>query len=130
MTCAGSLSYGDPTLVDAGVRRVLKPGGAFICVDSLNHNPIYRRNRWVHFLRGERTRSTLLRMPTEARIDSIAGHFSAGTVRYFGAISWAMPLMARVMGETRAVAAADAWDERFHTTRSAFKFVLVATGRR
>lgn len=130
VTCAGSLSYGDPTLVDAGVRRVLKPGGAFICVDSLNHNPIYRLNRWAHFVRGERTRSTLLRMPTTARIESIAGHFSSATVRYFGAISWAMLLMARVVGETLAAAASDVWDERFHTTRSAFKFVLVATGRR
>ena len=130
VTCAGSLSYGDPALVDAGVLRVLKPGGAFICVDSLNHNPLYRLNRWMHFIRGERTRSTLLRMPTAARIASIAGHFSESTVRYFGAISWAMPVVARLVGETRAATMSDRWDDRFHTERSAFKFVLVAQGRR
>ena len=52
VTSAGSLSYGDPDLVDTEVRRVLRTGGTFICVDSLNHNPIYRFNRWLHYLRG------------------------------------------------------------------------------
>lgn len=59
VACAGSLSYGEPALVDAEIRRVLRAGGTFICVDSLNHNPVYRLNRWLHYKRGERTRSTL-----------------------------------------------------------------------
>lgn len=46
ITSAGSLSYGDPQVVDAEIRRVLRPGGMLICVDSLNHNPVYRANRW------------------------------------------------------------------------------------
>ena len=44
VVCAGSLSYGDPQTVNAEFKRVLKPGGSIVCVDSLNHNPIYR---WV-----------------------------------------------------------------------------------
>jgi ubiquinone/menaquinone biosynthesis C-methylase UbiE len=130
VTCAGSLSYGDPATVDAGVRRVLKPGGSVVFVDTLNHNPIYRLNRWIHFLRGARTRSTLLRMPTVARIQSIAGHFASAEVRYFGSLSWAMPVVARVAGAERAARLSDAVDSMIGARRSAFKFVLVAQGKK
>ena len=43
---AGSLSYGDNLVVMNEIFRVLRGGGGrFICVDSLNHNPIYKVNR-------------------------------------------------------------------------------------
>ena len=54
---AGSLSYGDPDLVNQEILRLLRPGGIFICVDSLNHNPIYRLNRWLHYVKGDRSKS-------------------------------------------------------------------------
>jgi len=126
---AGSLSYGEPDLVDAEVRRVLRPGGIFICVDSLNHNPIYRFNRWFHFLRGRRTKSTLLRMPTIARIQSISMEFKSAEVSYFGAVSYLMPVLAGIMGQSRAAQISDTVDRVVHVRRSAFKFVLVACGR-
>lgn len=44
VTSAGSLSYGYQIKVDYEIRRVLKPNGFFICVDSLKHNPIYKIN--------------------------------------------------------------------------------------
>lgn len=129
VACAGALSYGDPATVDAGVRRVLRPGGAVIFVDSLNHNPIYRLNRWSHYLRGHRTRSTLLRMPTLGRIQSIAGHFEKVEIRFFGGLTWAMPLVARIAGPVKAASLSDAFDRMANVRRSAFKFVLVAQGR-
>lgn len=126
---AGSLSYGDPDLVDAEIRRVLRPGGLFLCVDSLNHNPIYRFNRWVHYLKGDRTKSTLLRIPTLERIKSIAHGFKNADVRYFGAVSYMMPALARVVGQRRAAAFSDAVDRFVNVRKSAFKFVLAARGR-
>jgi hypothetical protein len=36
----------------------LKNKGAFIAIDSLNNNPIYRLNRYLHYLKGERSLST------------------------------------------------------------------------
>lgn len=129
VVCAGSLSYGDPETVDAEVSRVLRPGGSFVCVDSLNHNPVYRFNRWVHFLRGHRSRSTLRRMPDMRRIASIGSHFERVQVRYFGGLTWVMSLVARAAGDQRAAALSDALDRRLRVTRSAFKFVLVASGR-
>ena len=69
ITSAGALSYGDNELVMNEIFRVLKPGGCFIAVDSLNNNPIYRLNRWVNYLRHKRTKNTLDRMPTLSLIE-------------------------------------------------------------
>jgi ubiquinone/menaquinone biosynthesis C-methylase UbiE len=129
VTSAGSLSYGDPDTVDAEVRRVLRPGGIFICVDSLNHNPVYRFNRWLHSLQGERTKSTLLRMPTISRIQSISSGYKDTEVRYFGTVSYLMPFLAGIIGQNQAAKVSDAVDRMVHVRRSAFKFVLVARGR-
>lgn len=128
IACAGSLSYGDPDLVDKEIKRVLKPTGIFICVDSLNHNPVYRLNRWFHYLRGSRTKSTLLRMPTIERIRSISRGFNTANVRYFGAISYLAHGLSFIMGQTRAAKLVDIVDRLVKVRKSAFKFVLVALG--
>lgn len=130
VVCAGSLSYGEPSLVDAEIKRVLRPNGMFICVDSLNHNPIYRMNRWLHYLRGNRTKSTLQRMPTISRINSLSNGFSVVSISYFGSVSFAMPVIALIGGEKRAQAISDYFDRMIGVRRSAFKFVLVAKGLR
>lgn len=129
VAAAGSLSYGDPGMVDAEVRRVLRPGGTFVCVDSLNHNPIYRLNRWIHYLRGERTKSTLLRMPTTARIQSISKGFRKVEVSYFGAASYMMPIIAYIIGQDNSAIVSRMIDRLIRVRKSAFKFVLVAHGR-
>lgn len=128
ITSAGSLSYGDPYLVDIEIKRVLRPGVILICVDSLNHNPIYRANRWLHHMRGNRSKSTLKRMPDLARIEALGERFSTVNVRYFGAFSFAMPVVARFFGENSAQAYSDQIDQLVGVRRSAFKFVIVAQG--
>lgn len=126
---AGSLSYGDPALVNAEIRRVLRPGGIFICVDSLNHNPVYRLNRWLHYKRAERTQSTLLYMPTMERIQSISKGFKDTDVNFFGAVSYVMSVLARIIGQDQAAKVSDTVDRLVRVRRAAFKFVLVARGR-
>jgi len=125
---AGSLSYGAPALVNAEIQRVLRPGGIFVCVDSLNHNPAYRINRWLHYKRGERTRNTLLFMPTKERIQSLSQGFKSADIRYFGAVSYLMPLLARLVGQIHAARFSDVIDRLIHVRSSAFKFVMVARG--
>ena len=107
---AGSLSYGKPELVDSEIRRVLRPGGIFICVDSLNYNPIYRLNRWLHYKRGERTKSTLLYMPTIKRIKSIIRGFNSYEIRFFGSVSYLTPMLARIIGQYNAARVSDIID--------------------
>lgn len=128
VACAGSLSYGNPSLVGTEIRRVLRPGGLLVCVDTLNHNPIYRFNRWLHYLRGERTKSTLRRMPDLARIEALSNGFASVKVRYFGALTFMMPAVARLCGSERAQAVSDYCDQVINVKRSAFKFVLIANG--
>lgn len=130
VACAGSLSYGDPYLVDAEIRRVLKKGGSFVCVDSLHHNPVYRFNRWINYKRGNRSKSTLLRMPTLDRIASMAKGFADVEVKYFGAASFCMPILAYFLSGDKVLKLSDRIDQFFSAKKSAFKFVLVAEGLR
>ena len=126
VTCAGSLSYGDNEKVMNEVYRVLKKGGAFICVDSLNHNSIYRLNRWIHYLRGYRTLNTLRRMPNILLIKSYEQLFGAVQVHYFGAISWLVPLLKSIMNDSSISNLSDKIDKLIGVKKSAFKFVMVA----
>lgn len=127
---AGSLSYGEPNLVDAEIRRVLRPGGMLIFVDSLNHNPLYRFNRWLHYLRGDRSGSTLRRMPDLTRIEALGEGFSSVDAKYFGAMSFCMPVVARLSGGDTAQSISDKIDRLIGVKRLAFKFVLIAQGLR
>lgn len=124
---AGSLSYGDNETVLGEIHRVIKTGGCFICVDSLNDNPIYRINRYLHHRRGERTASTLRRMPTVRLIEDYGRRFGRMEVRFFGAASWAMPFASKVIGDETAAKLSDRIDGWFKVRRSAFKFVMIAT---
>ena len=126
VTSAGSLSYGENLKVLEEIHRVLTPGGYFICVDSFNHNPIYRLNRWIHYLSGRRTKSTLNRMPKIKTIKLYEKKFGTCEVWYFGAISWLTPLIVHLVGDSRAALFSDLIDKWVGCKRSAFKFVMVA----
>jgi len=126
MVCsAGSLSYGDNIVVMNEVYRVLKQGGVFIVVDSLN-NPIYRINRYIHYLRGNRSKSTLVRMPTTNLINRYDEKFGSVQVRFFGAITWLFPLLGKILSEHALAKFSDWIDARLKIKKSAFKFVMMA----
>jgi SAM-dependent methyltransferase len=126
VTCAGSLSYVDIQRFLSELRRVLRPGGAFVFVDSLNHNPVYRLNRFVHYLRGDRSKSTLLRMPTERTLEVIRLSFPDLQVQYFGTLAFLAPLL-RPLGTRRARHALD-WADRTLRVLRRYAFKVVAAG--
>jgi len=90
---SGSLSYGTPSIVDTELARVLKPQGSIIILDSLNHNPIYKINRFVSFLTGKRTRSSIETIPNLGRVEGLAKKFERSSVLYFGHYLWIYPLL-------------------------------------
>jgi hypothetical protein len=109
------------------VRRVLKTGRLSVCVDSLDHNPVYRFNRYLYYLRDERTLSTLRRMPrmaTIARLGAVSGWVEAS---YHGIISFLCPVLRPTLGPARTVRCLDALDSALlWLRRYAFKFVAIA----
>ena len=130
VVCAGSLSYGDPALVDREILRVLRPGGSLVLVDSLNHNPVYRLNRWRHFRAGDRTASTVSRTPRVDRLEALAAWFESSDLQYFGTFDFLYPALRRIAGEQSATRTCQALDARWGANRYGFKFVLSAQGKR
>ncbi|ARU59564.1 methyltransferase [Oleiphilus messinensis] len=126
VVCAGSLSYGNPGLVDAEIKRVLKPSGVFVSIDSLNHNPIYKINRWLNYRMHKRTLNVIKRIPDLTRINALKNDFEAIDVKFFGAFTFLMPLIAKVIGEKQAKSISDYLDRVFRVKYSAFKYVLIA----
>ena len=127
LTCLGGLSYGDWTLVLDEIVRVLRPGGWFIAVDSYNHNPIYRFNRWLHRLRGRRTASVNRRIPSRRWVALAQERFTGMKVEYYGIYSFLAPVLRPLAGVERTARWLDRWDTCSCTPREwAFKIVVKA----
>lgn len=122
---AGSISYGDNKIVMNEIYRVLKPGGYVIILDSLNNNPIYRFNRYLHYLRGNRSLSTVKRIPNINLIDKYINKFGQGTSWFFGSITWTFPLLKILLSEKKITNFSNWVDKIFNVKKSAFKFVLM-----
>ncbi len=123
---AGSLSYGDTRLVLENIYRVLKPGGMFICVDSLDDNFIYKFNRFLNYLLGKRTYSTLCRMPNLKKLGLYKKKFSQTKIKFYGSLVWIAPLISKIIGADRTLQFIDYTDSIIGTKRSAFKFVMLS----
>jgi ubiquinone/menaquinone biosynthesis C-methylase UbiE len=125
ISSAGSLSYGDNNIVMNEIYRVLKFGGKAVFVDSLSNNPIYRFNRYIHYIKGNRSWSTLKRMPNINLIEKYLKKFGYGKVRFFGSITWAFPLLKIVLAEKVITKISNCVDQILEVKKSAFKFVLI-----
>lgn len=128
ITCAGSLSYVDLNTFMNEISRVLRPGGVFICVDSFNHNPIYRFNRFIHFLRGKRTWTVNKRIPNLRTLQKINSHFTSMKVSYYGIFSFLVPLLSLLWDKKDVKILLDKLDHLFvFFKKYSFKIVIIAT---
>lgn len=129
VTSAGALYCFDLAALKDEVRRVLRPQGAWVIVDALNDNPIYRLNRLIGFLQGTRTRLTLGNVPTMASLRSLGSHFRSVDISCYGVLAFLLPVLRPVLGASRAGAFVDAADRRLRWLRRwSFKAVVVAKG--
>ena len=103
----------------------LKPGGYFICIDSLDDNVIYRANRLFHFFRGKRSFSTLQNMPSLRLLKRYEEVFAEMEVRFFGALCWLVPVLKPFLREEAISRFIEKSDELFSVRASAFKFVMI-----
>jgi hypothetical protein len=64
-------------------------------------------------------------MPTISLIDKYTEKFGYVEVKFFGAITWAFPLLRKILSE-QAVTKLSNWiDIKFNIKESAFKFVIM-----
>jgi SAM-dependent methyltransferase len=124
---AGILSYGDTVKVQNEIERILLTGGSLVLVDSLNTNPIYRINRRIHWLRGQRTVSTLRSMPSQRSIYALAAQFHGVNVQYFDHWVFLFPVLRLTIGRQRAAVVIKWLNATISPNWMAFKLVLVAT---
>lgn len=123
---AGSLSYADPDQIEKEIIRLLKPGGTLVCVDSLNHNIIYRLNRWVHYrIRKDRSLSTIKRIPTIESLVKLGKNFSDYEIKTFGVFLWLCYPLAYVIGINNAARLSGFLDKIKFARRLGFKCLFV-----
>ena len=123
----GSLSYGDNEKVRSEIYRVLAKDGIFLCVDSYNQNLIYRFNRFIHYLRRDRSRSTLLRMPDRKLLNSYKASFSEVIVNFYGSFVFLAPLFKLFkITDEKIDRIVKRLDEPSFIQEMAFKFVMSA----
>lgn len=107
---------------------MLKKGGVFICVDSFNHNLIYRLNRYFHYLRGDRSYGTLLKMPNMNTIRLVKRIYTLVDVKYFGIFTFLAPALNIIFSPERVTTIINKLDYLFtYLKRYAFKIVIYAT---
>lgn len=127
---SGSLSYGEPSKVNSEIFRLLKPYGDLVIVDSLNHNLVYKFNRYIHYLKKDRSKSTLSRIPDLERLATFSSRFESVSINYFGSHLWALSPLIRIFGLLTIVKVNNFLETIIPAQRYAFKFVLVARGFR
>ena len=125
IVCCNVLSYGNPLKVNQEIFRLLKPGGKLVIMDSLNHNYFYRLNRRIHYYKGERTKSTLQRVPDLYRINQFSERFEFSKVLYFGSYFWIVIPLKMLFGLRFAMKVNETLENISPSGSGAFKFIFV-----
>jgi ubiquinone/menaquinone biosynthesis C-methylase UbiE len=124
VSCA-SLSYGEPKLVNSEILRVLKPGGIVIFLDTLKGNELYAFNRYLKFLRGQRTYNSVKNIVDRKRLLFLHNSFAETSTYYYGAYLWIFPLISIVVGNRLANRINFFLESKIPSGKRALKFVFV-----
>ena len=93
IVCIGSLSYIDNDILIENLKKWLKPKGRFILIDSLNHNIFYRLNRFIRYLRKQRSWRLNLNIPSNKTLKKFSNNFNVLRVDFYGVFLFLTPLL-------------------------------------
>ena len=131
VTSAGVLYCLDFPTVAAEVRRLLRPGGAWVIVDSLDESPFYRLNRRLGYLRHRRTELAIRNVPTTRTLRQLHRWFGSVDINYHGVLSFLIPFLRPLLGSARTARVVASADRVLAIAkRWAFKVVVVARDTR
>tara|TARA_Y100000994_G_scaffold101586_1_gene83603 strand:- start:4578 stop:5360 length:783 start_codon:yes stop_codon:yes gene_type:complete len=127
VTIVSSLSYLKLDNALSEVSRVLKNDGKLIIVDSFNHNIFYRINRFIHYLKGERTWYVIKNIPDKKTLRKISNKFDLINIKYFGIFIFISPLLKLFFSEIKTKQIIDKLDHLFRFFKKySFKIVITA----
>ena len=107
--------------------KSFKKDGKPIVVDSFNHNIFYRINRFIHYLKGERTWYVIKNIPDKKTLQKIANKFDIIDVKYFGIFIFISPILKLFFSEVKTKQIIDKLDHFFSFFKKySFKIVITA----
>ena len=92
VSCA-SFSYVEWNRLQKEILRDSKVGSSVVFLDSLNHNPIYVLNRFIHFVMGRRTLATVIRIPTNRKLRNLLKYYQSNEIYYFDSFIWVRKIL-------------------------------------
>ena len=127
ITMVQSLSYVNHEKTLDEIKRVLKVDGKIIIVDSLNHNLIYKINRYFHYLKGNRSLFVVKNIPNNKTINIIKRKFEIITLKKFGIFVFLIPFLNFIFTEIKIKTIVDKLDNKFKNfLKYSFKITIIA----
>lgn len=125
---AGSMSYFNHKEILIKIHSLLATNGVFILVDSLNDNIFYRFNRFLNFLKGERSYYTISNIPNlKSLTREINANFMIKEVKNFGIFVFLVPILRIFYSHKFVAKIISDLDRKFaFLNRYSFKTVIVA----
>lgn len=129
ITIVGSLSYIDLDYCLTFCNKALKAGGSVVILDSFNFNPIYRFNRYIHYLKGNRSSEVNKKVPNRKTIRTIESNFVVVDKKIFGTFSFMYPIFRYIFPKSKIISPLGTLD-RLLPPFFGYKFVLIAKKKR
>ena len=86
---------------------------------------IYKLNRYMHYLRGNRTKNTLKRMPDRKLLEDYKRKFGITKINYSGTLIWILYPLSKIIGYKKTKILSDFFDKNLPKWMS-FKFIIEA----
>lgn len=121
----GSISYADPSLIFDEVKRIVRPNGYFLIVDTLSGNPFYSLNRFLHIIRGTRSFLQTFRLLSLSDIQQLTAHSKVHSLQFFGKYLWLSRILPAFIVRTRQYTSVISFLERYTPNCFAFKYLIL-----